>query len=58
MGTLLILTGIALGSAGIFFIVRRLGMKVVEIFVPREKIDELAFIKSEKRRTLFVLIAF
>lgn len=58
MGTLLILTGIALGSAAIFFIVRHLGMKVVEFFVPREKIDELAFIKSEKRRTLFVLITF
>lgn len=58
MGTLLILTGIALGSAAIFFIVRHLGMKVVEFFVPREKIDELAFLKSEKRRTLFVLITF
>ena len=58
MATCLLLLGIALGSAAIFFIVRRLGMKVVDLFVPRQKLDELAFINSEKRRTLFVFFSF
>ncbi|HIZ20410.1 MAG TPA: TVP38/TMEM64 family protein [Firmicutes bacterium] len=56
-GTLLCMGGVAIASAIIFLLVKRLGIKLVEVFVSREKINELRFINSEKKlkRTIFVL---
>ncbi len=56
-GSLLCLGGVALASSLIFLLVKRLGVRLVEVFVPREKIDSLRFINSEKRlkRTVFLL---
>lgn len=56
-GTLLCMAGCALGSALIFLLTKRLGIKLVEVFISREKIDELRFINSEKKlkRTIFIL---
>ena len=56
-GTLLCMGGVAIASAIIFLLVKRLGIKLVEVFVSREKINELKFINSEKKlkRTIFVL---
>ena len=56
-GTLLCLAGVAISSSAIFLLTKKLGVKLVEMFIPREKIDRLRFINSEKklRRTIFLL---
>ena len=56
-GTLLCLCGVGLASAVIFLLVKRLGIRMVELFIPREKIDNLRFINSEQRlkRLVFLL---
>ncbi len=48
-GTLLCLAGIFLGSAVVFFLVRRWGVKLVEVFFSVEKIRSLRFLQNEKR---------
>ena len=57
-GTLLVLLGAAIGSALIFLLTKKLGIKMVEAFIPREKINELRFINTEKKRNLLVFISF
>ena len=56
-GTLLCLVGVALASTVVFLLVKTWGLRAVELFVSREKIDSLRFIRSEKRlrRTVFLL---
>ncbi len=57
-GTILSLIGIALGSAAVFMLVRTLGVKLVEVFFPVEKIRSMRFLReSRKRNTLtFILM--
>ena len=57
-GTILCLIGIVLGSAMVFGFVRKWGVKVVEVFFPREKINSLRFLQDEKRLNLWVFIVF
>ena len=57
-GTLLCVIGTAIGGCLVFAFVRTLGMRVVEIFFPREKIDELKFLKNEKKVDLLAFIVF
>lgn len=56
-GTVLCLLGVGLASALVFLLVRRWGVRLVELFISREKIDQLRFINSEQRlkRTVFLL---
>ncbi len=56
-GTVLYLIAAGLGSIVSFLLVRRYGVRFVEIFFPREKIEKLTFLKiSPRRRVLFLLI--
>lgn len=57
-GTLLCLLGIFLGSAVIFLLVRKLGVRLVEVFFSVEKIRSLHFLQNEKRldRVLFLIM--
>lgn len=48
-GTLVCLGGIALGSVIVFGLVRVFGVKLVEIFFSREKIDSLQIMKNPRR---------
>ena len=57
-GTLLCLLGAVLGSALVFILVRRFGMKAVEVFFPRDKILRLGFLQNEKKLNLWVFIIF
>ena len=57
-GVLLCTVGIQLGSAIAFLLARYLGMKVVELFFPREKIDGIKFLKNSKRLDFIVFICF
>ena len=55
-GTVLSLIGIALGSAVVFLLVRTLGVKLVEVFFPIEKIQSMRFLKDSKKRNTLVFI--
>lgn len=57
-GTLLCLGGTIIGSMAVFFFVKRFGVRAVEIFFPREKIESLRFLRDERRRNtlMFLLI--
>ena len=57
-GTLLCLIGITIGSMAVFLLVRRFGVKLIEIFFSREKIMSLKFLQNEKKRKLIIFIAF
>lgn len=57
-GTLLCLIGETLGSVAVFLFVRRFGMKAVEVFFPREKIESLKFLRNEKKLEVFTFFVF
>lgn len=57
-GTLLCLVGLAVGSALVFILVRTLGIRIVEVFFPREKIQSLQFLQNEKRLNFTVALLF
>lgn len=57
-GTLLCEFGALAGGALVFLFVRRFGVKAVEIFFPREKIDSLRFLQSEKRLKRWVFFYY
>lgn len=56
-GTLLCVTGIALGQAMVFLLIRKYGTRVLELFISREKLDSVRFIRQAGNsfRLLFVL---
>lgn len=48
-GSLLTLSGFIIGSWLVFVLVRRFGVKLVEVFFPPEKILEFSFLKNPKK---------
>lgn len=48
-GTLLTLAGMVLGSWMVFALVRKFGVKLVEVFFPQEKINRFSFLRDPKR---------
>ena len=56
--TLFSLVGVAIGSSLIFLLVKKFGIRFVEIFVSRDKINELKFIRSEERLKRLTFILF
>ncbi len=57
-GTLLCIVGTTLGGALVFWFVRRFGIKAVEVFISREKIQSLHFLQNSRRVYGFVILAF
>jgi uncharacterized membrane protein YdjX (TVP38/TMEM64 family) len=57
-GMFLCLIGAAIGSAIIFLFIKRFGIKMVEAFISRDKINSLKFIKDSKRLNMLVFILF
>ncbi len=58
LGTILCLGGVAIGSSMIFLLVKRFGMRALEIFLPLEKINELGIISNEHRFKRLTFIIF
>lgn len=58
LGTVICYAGVAAASALIFFLTRRFGIRLVEVFVSREKINELKFINTSKKRNFLIFILF
>lgn len=57
LGTIYCLIGATLGSIAVFLLVKKYGMRLVEIFFPREKVESLRFLHdSPKRNFLFFII--
>ncbi len=57
-GTFLCLLGITAGSALIFLFVRRFGIKALEFFFSRERIESVKFLQNSRRLNLLVFIIF
>ena len=57
-GTLLCLTGMALGSVVVFSLIKRFGVKFVEVFFSYEKIKNLKFLQNRKKRDLLIFMVF
>lgn len=57
-GTILCIFGATLGGIPIFWLVRKLGVKAVEIFFSKEKIESLKFLKSSPKRDGLVFILY
>ena len=58
MGTAVCYLGICLASTLIFTLTRRYGVKWVEVFVSREKINELRFLNTEQKRNNLIFLLF
>lgn len=57
-GTVLCYMGIALASVVVFSLTRRFGVRLVEVFISREKINQLRFLNTEKKRDLLIFLIF
>lgn len=57
-GTLICLIGVALSSSLVFLLTKKIGIRLVEAFISREKINELRFINSEKKLKRLVFLLF
>lgn len=57
-GTVICYVGLAVASALVFGLTRRFGVKLVEVFISREKINELSFLREERKRNLLVFVLF
>lgn len=56
--TVLSTIGLGLGSITVFLLVRKFGVKLIEVFFTKEKIAELGFLKTNKKRDLIVFLLF
>ena len=56
-GTLLCVVGEVIGSVLVFLFVRKCGVRAIEVFFPREKIDSLRFMRDEKKVETIAFIA-
>ena len=57
-GTLLCLAGITLGSIIIFMFVRKFGHYFVEIFIKKETLEKLSFLKNPRKLNALTFIIF
>lgn len=57
-GTVLCYAGVTLASVVIFSLTRRFGVKLTEIFISRERINQLRFLNTEKKRNLLIFLIF
>ena len=58
VGTAICYVGVGLASSLIFALTRRYGVKLVEIFVPLEKINELRFLNTERKRNNLIFLLY
>lgn len=57
-GTVLCYVGIALATTVVFMLTRLVSVKLVEVFISREKINQLRFLNTEKKRNLLFFLIF
>ncbi len=57
-GTLLVWAGLVIGSTIVFLFVRKIGIKAVEVFFPRERIDSIKYLNNEKTLNAAAFVLF
>ena len=57
-GTVICFAGVALASAAVIRLVRKFGMKMVEVFISRQKLNELRFLREERQRNALIFALF
>ena len=57
-GTALVWIGLALGTTIVFLFVRKIGVKAVEVFFPREKINSMKYLRDEKALNAAAFVLF
>ncbi len=57
-GTILCLVGIALGSFIVFLLVRKFGIRLIEVFFSMDKIKSLRFLQNKRRVAKIVFLMF
>ena len=57
-GTLLCLAGTTIGGILVFLLVRKIGVRLVEVFFPIEKIRSLWLLRTSKRRNFLTFLLF
>lgn len=55
-GSLLAMAGILLGSLAVFLLVRKLGVKLVEVFFRKKQIRQLQFLKDPKKSRVLTFV--
>lgn len=58
IGTAICYVGVGLASSLIFLLTRRYGVRLVEIFMKRERITELQFLSTARKRNTLLFILF
>lgn len=58
MGSVIADIAMTIGSVFVFLMVRQFGMKFVELFVSKEKLDQVKFLKHSPKRDLITFILF
>lgn len=58
IGTAICYVGVGLASSLIFLLTRRYGIRLVEVFTSREKINELRFLNTERKRNNLIFILY
>lgn len=58
LGTAVCYLGICIASTLIFTLTRRYGVKWVEVFVSRERINQLRFLNTERKRNNLIFLLF
>lgn len=57
-GTLICLLGIAIATIPVFLLTKKFGMRFVEIFFDRDKIESISFLKNQKKLKGLVFLLF
>ena len=57
-GTILCLVGFLLGSTVIYFLVKKWGIRFIELFFPVRKINELRFLNTNKKLGIVAVLLF
>lgn len=58
LGTAICYVGVGLASALIFHLTRRYGVRLVEVFISQERINELRFLNTERKRNNLIFILY
>ena len=58
LGTAICYVGVALASCLVFLLTKKFGIRLVEVFISREKIQSLRFLNTERRRNNLVFWLF
>ena len=58
LGTLICDVVMTLGSVSVYFLVKKFGRKIIELFIDIKKIDEIKFLNNNKKLTSILFLIF